>query len=352
MGSCGVVEALGSGSGLGFAEGWGRDVAAGLSVCLAVVLGGGRVFGCGVAAGWGFGRAAGAGFAGVGCRPALPVAGHGAAGALAVAGAPAAGTGLRACVDDAARGSGGGFLDDGVVVGAEEVVVVVEVLESEAEETDVGDRGGGAGRVGGGGDRRGGRRGVPDGGGRRWLLIPVGNEGEGAGSGIRRVGVLSLASCVRAGAGAVRGVMCGVWWRRGAVLDARVGELPGVGPLQLQDVWVWLLEALEASEEAPLDAGFVLFCEVVVVLGGGVLAWPQQGHEAGCHHERAELHGDGAPGGWSRAVQGGLPLLGTEGNLPRPALCGDPPGSLCPFGKAVHRPAKALVAAADGEQRV
>ena len=42
-----------------------------------------------------------------------------------------------------------------------------------------------------------------------------------------RVRALSLVSCVRAGAGAVACVMCGVWWCRGVVLNARVGELPG-----------------------------------------------------------------------------------------------------------------------------
>ena len=49
------------------------------------------------------------------------------------------------------------------------------------------------------------------------------------------------------------------------------------------------LEALEGAEEASLDAGHVLLREVGVVLGGGVWARPQQCHEAGCHHVRAEL---------------------------------------------------------------
>ena len=61
-------------------------MAAGLGGCLAVVLGGGRVLDCDLAAGWAFDRAAGAGLAGVRRRPALPVAGCGAAEALAVAG--------------------------------------------------------------------------------------------------------------------------------------------------------------------------------------------------------------------------------------------------------------------------
>ena len=52
-------------------------------------------------------------------------------------------------------------------------------------------------------------------------------------------------------------------------------------------------------------------------------------------------------GGGSCAVRRGLPLPGTQGDLLRPLLCGDLPGPLDPFGKAVHRPAKAVVAAAD-----
>ena len=50
-----------------------------------------------------------------------------------------------------------------------------------------------------------------------------------------------------------------------------------------------LLEVVEGAEEASLDAGHVLLCEVGVVLGGGVWARPQQCHEAGCHHVWAEL---------------------------------------------------------------
>ena len=67
---------------------------------------------------------------------------------------------------------------------------------------------------------------------------PVGNEGEAGPQGIGHVPACSLASCVRAGAGAVGCVVCGVWWRRGVILDARVVDLPGGGTLQLQDVWV------------------------------------------------------------------------------------------------------------------
>ena len=102
---------------------------------------GGRVLGCGVAAGRDFGRAVGAGFAGVRCRPALPVAGYQAAGALAVAGAPAVRTGFGAGLDGVAGGWAGAVLDESMGVELDKVVLVVAVLESEAEETDVGDRG-------------------------------------------------------------------------------------------------------------------------------------------------------------------------------------------------------------------
>ena len=91
-----------------------------------------------MAAGWGFGRPAGAGFTGVRCRHIFPVAGLGAAGALAVAGAPVVGTDLGARVDGVAHGLGVGVLE----VQVEEVVVVVAVVESDAEQADVGDSGG------------------------------------------------------------------------------------------------------------------------------------------------------------------------------------------------------------------
>ena len=108
---------------------------------------------------------------------------------------------------------------------------------------------------------------------------------------------------------------------------------------------------MEGSKEGTQDAGHIHLCEVGVVLGGGFLI-PQQGHEAGHHHEGAELHGAGVWKGASRAVKGGLPLLGLEGDLSRPSVGGHLPGPLGTFRKAVHRRAKALVAAADGEQRV
>ena len=76
-------------------------------------------------------------------------------------------------------------------------------------------------------------------------------------------------------------------WRGGVVSAARARGLLGGWPYLLQDVRVCLLEVVEGLEEASLDAGHVLLCEVGVVLGGGVGARPQQRHEAGCHHVRA-----------------------------------------------------------------
>ena len=62
--------------------------------------------------------------------------------AMAVVGGFAVGTGLEARLGDFPRGLGGGVMEEDVVVAADEVVMVVEVVESEAEETDVGDGGG------------------------------------------------------------------------------------------------------------------------------------------------------------------------------------------------------------------
>ena len=76
-----------------------------------------------------------------------------------------------------------------------------------------------------------------------------------------------------------------VWWPFPAV---RAHALSGGRP-QAQDVWVRLLKVVEGAEEASLDAGDVLLREMGVVLGGGVWARPQQRHEAGCQHVRAEL---------------------------------------------------------------
>ena len=70
------------------------------------------------------------------------------------------------------------------------------------------------------------------------------------------------------------------------------------------------LEVVEGAEEASLDAGHVLLIQVGVNLAGDVWDRPQQRHEAGCHHVRAELYGGWARGGGSLAGQGGLPLPG------------------------------------------
>ena len=48
----------------------------------------------------------------------------------------------------------------------------------------------------------------------------------------------------------------------------------------------------------------------------------------------------------------GFPLLGAQRDHPHPSVRGDPPGPLGPLDEAIHRPTKALVAAADEEQRV
>ena len=103
------------------------------------------------------------------------------------------------------------------------------------------------------------------------------SENKGAGSGTGRVRALFL-------------VTCACWcWCGGVVSAVRARELPGGCPYLLQDVWVHLLEVMGGAEEASLDAGHVLLREVGVVSGGGVWARPQQRHEAGCHHVRAEL---------------------------------------------------------------
>ena len=101
------------------------------------------------------------------------------------------------------------------------------------------------------------------------MLGPVGSENEGAGSGTGRVRAFSLV---------IRACWC---WRGGVVSAARARGLPGGRPYLLQDVRVCLLEVVQGLEEASLDAGHVLLCEVGVVLGGGVWARPQQRHDAG-----------------------------------------------------------------------
>ena len=50
---------------------------------------------------------------------------------------------------------------------------------------------------------------------------------------------------------------------------------------------------------------------------------------------------------------GGASLCwGAQRDHPHPPVRGDPPGPLGPLGEAIHRPTKALAAAADGEQHV
>ena len=56
-----------------------------------------------------------------------------------MAGGFAVATGWWARLGGFPRGLGGGVLDEDVVVVADKVVVVVEIVDSEAEETDVGD---------------------------------------------------------------------------------------------------------------------------------------------------------------------------------------------------------------------
>ena len=161
--TCAVVVARGLGFGL--AAGVGHGALTGLPGCLAAVLG--------------FSRAAGADFAG--------------AWALAAAGLLDLGTGLGACLGGFPRGLGGGLLDEDAVMVADELVVVVDVVDSEVEESTVGD-GGGSWAAGGG----------------RRMLGPVSNEDEGAGSGTGCVRALSLVTCVRAG---VVHMYVAAWWR-------------------------------------------------------------------------------------------------------------------------------------------
>ena len=115
------------------------------------------------------------------------------------------------------------------------------------------------------------------------MLRPVSNKDEGAGSGTGRVRALSLVTCA---------CQCRcrcMWWCGDVVSAVRARWLSRGFPHLLQDVLVCLLEVVEGAEEASLNAGHVLRRELGVVLGGGVWARPQQRHEAGCHHVRAEL---------------------------------------------------------------
>ena len=107
------------------------------------------------------------------------------------------------------------------------------------------------------------------------MLGPASSENEGLGSGTGRVRAFFLV---------IRACWC---WRGGVVSAARARGLPRGWPYLLEDVRVCLLEVVEGLEEASLNAGHVLLCEVGVVFSGGVRARPQQRHEAGCHHVRA-----------------------------------------------------------------
>ena len=134
------------------------------------------------------------------------------------------------------------MLDEDVVVEMDEVVVVVQVVESEAEETDVGDSGG--------------FRTVGAGAG-CWVLWAMRTRVQVRASGVCArfpwcpvcvpVLMLSVVSCVVCG-----GVM------ELSQLRGQVGY-PGGDPIQLQDVCMRLLEAFEGAEEALLNAGDVLF---------------------------------------------------------------------------------------------
>ena len=115
------------------------------------------------------------------------------------------------------------------------------------------------------------------------MLGPVSNEDEGADSGTGRARALPLVTC------ACRCRCRCTWWCGGVVSAVRARGLSRGCPHLLQDVWMCLQEVVQGVEEASLDAGHVLLREVGVVLGGSVCARPQQRHEAGCHHVRAEL---------------------------------------------------------------
>ena len=223
---CAVVATPGLGLGLGLAAGWGRGAATGSRLCLAVVLG--------------FGQAAGAGFASVCRRTAWLVSGCEAARALAVAGAR---------LSDFARGSGGGVLGEDVVLELDEVVVVVDVVESEGEETVMGDDWGSRTVVGGA---------------ECWVLWALRTRALVQASGVcprfpwcpvcMPVLVLWVVSCVVPG-GALK-----LSRLRGQV------RYPGRGASQLQDVWVCLLEAFEGAEEALLDAGHCYYPMSTLIL--------------------------------------------------------------------------------------
>ena len=220
------------GLGLGLAAGCSRGAPTGLGGCFAAVLGFGRVAGAGLLGAW----------------------------ALAAAGLLAVGTGFEPVWEVSPAAFGGGVLDEDVVVVVDEVVLVVDVVESEAEERAVGDSGGPwASGVGV----------------ECWVLRVVRTRVR-----VRAPGVCArfpLVTCA---------CLC---WCGGIVSAVRARGLPGGRPYLLRDARVPLMEVVEGAEEASLDAVHVLLREVGVVLGGGVGARPQQRHEVGCHHVRAEL---------------------------------------------------------------
>ena len=129
-------------------------------------------------------------------------------------------------------------------------------------------------------------------------LGPVSSENEGASSGTGRVRAFSLV---------IRACWC---WRGGVVSAVRARGLPSGWPYLLQDVRVCLLEVVEGLEEASLDAGHVLLCEVGVVLGGGVGARPQQRHESGLPPCTGIVVGWWGVGGRVPCGSGGLPSAG------------------------------------------
>ena len=335
---------LALGLGFGLAASWGFGLAVALGCGPVVGLGCGLAWGFGVAVGLGFGWAVGAGFAGVlvpgfaGCVP----WGCGGLGCGAGSGGRSdfLGSNGRRC-----QRLGGVVGDLGCEVLDEEVVVAAEVGESgcevpveeveEAEEVDGEDEEADEENVGGAGVGFCSGAVV-------WSLWAM------------RVRVRVRASSVRVRFPLRRGP-CRVWcavvsWGCHGLWACELCLGGGGGGMLLQGLWVCLMEVVDGAEEGPLDSRHVVLRLVGVVLGGGVVG-PEQLQEAGRHHERAELQGRRGLGGGTPEVQGGLPLLGAEGD---PAVIGGggtatTAGSIC---KAVHGPAKDMAAAADGEQRL
>ena len=135
-----------------------------------------------------------------------------------------------------------------------------------------------------------------------------------------------------------------VWWRCLGCAGTWVTQ----GCLYLlQDTWVRLLEVVQGAEEASLDAGHVLPREVGVVLGLGFLCPATAAPRGGLPPCTGRALGRWGVGGRVRCGSRGLSLQGAQRDLPQPPVRGDPPGPLGPLFKAIHRPTKALVAAAD-----